>query len=215
MTETIKDSILEYWLRYIENASPLIKNWLTKENLYLKKNIKKDSVVLDVGCGFGRSTETVAKSVKKVVGIDNNKEFIKKIKNKLLKFENVEIFFEDAKKMHFSDNTFNYTICMGNTFGDFGKDKLNILKEMKRVTQKGGRVIISVYSENALNTRIKEYKKIGIKINKIQNGTVYTNDGLTLEQFSKEKIKRIFKAVGLHVKIIRLTPLSYLCEAIV
>lgn len=208
-------SILEYWQEYIKNANPLIQDWLEKENLYLGKNIKKGSVVLDVGCGFGRNIETITNIAKKIVGIDSDKDLFVKIREKLSKFENVEVFLADTKKMHFTDNMFDYTICMGNTFGDFGKDKVKILKEMKRVTKKDGKIIISVYSENALNTRIEEYKRIGIKLKEIQNGTVYSEDGLILEQFNKEKLKKLFDSVRLNVRIIELNPISYLCEAII
>jgi ubiquinone/menaquinone biosynthesis C-methylase UbiE len=90
--------------------------------------------------------------------------------------------------MHFNDNTFDYVICLGNTFGNFGKDKYKILKEMKRVAKKNGKIIISVYSEKALPERIEGYKKV-VKIKKItKEGTVYTKDGLISEQFSKRKI---------------------------
>lgn len=215
MNKMTTKSILEYWQDYIKNANPLIKDWLEKENLYLRKSIKKDAIVLDVGCGFGRSIKAIVNIAKKIIGIDNDKGLFEEIKENLSKFKNVEVFLEDARKMHFPDNMFDYTICMGNTFGDFGNDKLKVLKEMKRVTKKGGKIIISVYSENALEIRIKEYKRIGIKIKKIQDGIVYSENGLILEQFNKEKLKKIFDLIGLDVKIIKLNSISYLCEAII
>ncbi len=208
-------SILEYWQDYIKNANLLIKDWLEKENIYLRKKIKKDSIVLDVGCGFGRNVKTIINIAKKIIGIDNNKDLFEEIREKLSKFKNVEVFLEDARKMHFDNNIFDCSICMGNTFGDFGKDKLKILKEMKRVTKKEGKIIISVYSENALDIRIEDYKRIGIKIKKIQNGTIYSENGLILEQFNKEKLKKLFDSAGLNVKIIELNSISYLCETIV
>jgi len=214
MSKTNPKSILEYWQDYIKNADPLIRDWLKKENAYLKKNIKKDTVVLDVGCGFGRNIEAIAKIAKKIVGIDNNRPLCKEITKKLSRFKNVEFFCEGAKKMSFDDSTFDFVICMGNTFGDFAKDKLKILREMKRVAKKGGRIIIGVYSEKALKVRLKEYKRIGINVKKIRNGTVYTDNHLILEQFNKEKIKKIFNLAKLRVKIIELNSISYLCEAV-
>ena len=130
-------------------------------------------------------------------------------------FKNVEVFLEDARKMHFKDNGFDYVICMGNTFGNFGKLETPILKEMKRVVKPRGKIILSVSSEKALGSRLKQYKKVGIKIQKIEpDGTVYTKDKLVLKQFSKEKLKNIFERAGLTVKIVRLNPISYICEAV-
>lgn len=212
MNKTSKKSLLGYWEEYIKNADPLIKDWLKKENLYLRKNIKRGSIVLDVGCGFGRNIKSISAIAKKIIGVDNDKDLFEAIRKKLSKFKNVEVFLENAKRMHFPTAMFDYTICMGNTFGNFGADKLKILKEMKRVTKKGGKIIISVYSERALCIRVKEYKRIGIKIKKIKDGTIYSEEGLILEQFTKEKLKKIFNSCRLKkIKITELNPISYLC----
>ncbi len=205
-------SILEYWQKYLKTASPLIKDWLKKENLYLQKNIKKDSVVLDVGCGLGRNMTAIKDIAEKVFGIDNNEEFINKAQEKILGFSNLKISFGDAREMSFQENTFDYTICMGNTFGDFKKDKLEILNEMKRVTKKDGKIIISVYSEKALKARLEGYKQIGIEINKIKDGTVYTKGGLVLEQFSKKDLINLCKEVNQNnITIKSLNKISYMC----
>jgi ubiquinone/menaquinone biosynthesis C-methylase UbiE len=103
---------------------------------------------------------------------------------------------------------------LGNTFGNFGKNKYKILREMKRVAKNNGKIILSVYSEKALPERIKGYKKVGVKIKKItKEGTVYTKEGFILEQFSKRKIKEIFKKAGLNAKITELNQISYICKA--
>ena len=102
---------------------------------------------------------------------------------------------------------------MGNTFGDFGKDKFKILKEMKRVTKKGGKIIISVYSEKALPVRLKEYKRVGVEIKTIKDGLIITIEGIVTEQFSKRELKIIFNKVGLKPLITKLSSISYLCEA--
>jgi len=212
-----KTKIHNWWKIYIKKSLPIIKDWLKKENLYLQKNIERNRSVLDVGCGSGRHLKLLANITKEISGIDWDKEAVKEAKKNLSKFRNIKIFLEDAQEMHFKNNTFDYIICMGNTFGDFGTDKLKILKEMKRVIKIGGKIIISVYSEKALKTRLKQYEKIGIKIQKIENdGTVYTvyTPDWFLEQFSKEKLKDIFKRAGLVVKITELNPISYICEAV-
>jgi len=172
-------------------------------------------VVLSVGCGWGKNLKAIAKIIKKGIGIDFDSEIIKEAKRNLKKFSNIELFVENAKETHFKDNTFDYVICLGNTFGNFGRDKYKILREMKRVTKKGGKIIVSIYSEKALPVRVEGYKKVGWVIIKksTKERTIYTKDGLTSEQFSKRKIKKIFQKVGLNVKIVELNPISYICEA--
>lgn len=209
-----KTSIHNWWKVYLKKTLPTTKDWLKKENIYLLKKIKTNALVLDIGCGFGRHLKLLANIVKEISGIDWDKEAVKEARKNLPKFKNVKIFLEDAQKMHFERNTFDYVICMGNTFGDFGKSKVKILKGMKRVVKKNGRIIISIYSEKALKTRLKQYTAIGIKIKKVKkDGTVFT-PGFHSEQFSKEKLKDIFKRAGLIVRITELNPISYICEAV-
>lgn len=211
--ETQENLIFNYWEKFVNSTSIPVRNWLEKENEFLENNITKNSAVLDVGIGYGRNVEAIAKNVSKLVGVDKSTFLLKKAKIITNKFSNVELFCEDANKMHFQNDAFDFVICIGNTFGDFAEHKIDILTEMKRVCKKDGKIMISVYSENAIDYRIKEYERIGIKISKIQNGEVSTSDGLKLEQFTKEKLEKIFSEVGLKVEIKELNEISYICIA--
>ncbi len=208
-----KELIFNYWKKFVITDSELIKDWFLKEDRFLKDNICKNSIVLDVGVGYGRSVVSVAGIVKSFIGIDNSKSLLTEMDVLIKQYSNLEVFCEDAKKMHFSDNYFDYILCLGNTFGDFSDNRLTILREMKRVLKKDGKLFVSVYSENAIDFRIKEYERIGINILKIDNGDVYTQDGLKLEQFNKNKLKKIFNDAGFVVKIKLLNKISYMCVA--
>lgn len=209
-----KYSFHRWWKQAIENSSPEYREWIKKEESWLRENIKKNSSILDVGCGFGKDIKLLVDIAKNISGIDYDREAIREARKNLSRFRNVKIFLENAENMHFENNTFDYVICMGNTFGNFGKKELKILKEMKRVTKKKGQIIIGVYSEKALPTRIGVYKKTKAKIKKIsKDGAVITTEGLISEQFSKEKLKNIFKKAGLNVEIINLHSLFYICKA--
>lgn len=209
--ETKENLIFDYWKKFTTSTSKTVIEWLKKENDFLNNHITINSSVLDVGIGYGRNIETIANRVDKLTGIDKSASILQEAKALANKYPNVELFCEDAKKMHFQDDTFDFVICMGNTFGAFAESKHNILKEMKRVCKTDGEIIISIYSENATDYRIQEYKRIGIKIKKIENGEVLTSDGLKLEQFTKEKLKKIFTKAELEAKITKLNEICYMC----
>src|SRR3989344_8222819 len=189
----------ENWL----NVAPLeVKEWLEKEIKYLKENIKPNSKVLDIGCGFGRHIEIIADFSKEVIGIDDNPNMIKKAKDRLSNFKNVKLFLQNAQKLDFEDDYFDYVICLTNTFGDFPELKEKALKEMKRVCKKDGKIIISVYNDKALEIRKKDYGKVGLHITEIKNNIIYTKEGLISEQFSKPQLKELFDKLKLKSKIL-------------
>ena len=199
----------EVWLK---QAHPKIKDWFQKEIEYLKENIKPNSKILDIGCGFGRHIEILADFSREVIGIDNNSDMIKKAKDRLSNFKNVKLIVQDAQKLDFEDDYFDYVICVTNTFGDFPEIKENVLREMKRVCKKDGKIIISVYSDKALEIRKKDYEKVGLHITKIKNNIIYTEEGLISEQFSKPQLKELFDKLNLKSKILELNAISFLCE---
>ncbi len=202
-----------YFERWLKSLSPSIKRFLKKEGDYLIEKIPPNSIILDVGCGFGRSMKTLAPRAKKVIGIDYNERMIREAKKKLRGFDNVELFFENAKNMHFRNNVFDSVICILNTFGDFGENKILILKEMKRVCRKDGKIIITVWSEKSLNDRIKTYEKAGWEIEEIEGNNIVIKDSHTSEAFTKEGLLKIFNGVGLKPKVIGIEKVAYLAEA--
>lgn len=208
-----KFNVKPYLNRWLAKTSRTLGKFFKREDEYLKKNIKANCNILDVGCGFGRNIKIIAKKSKKIVGIDYDREVLEVAKKELKKYSNIKLFLENAKKMHFKNDTFDYVICMGNTFGNMLSIKLQVLNEMKRVVKKGGKIIISVFSDNALRVHIKGLEVAGFKIIKIKNSIIYTKQGLIAERFTQAKIKKIFDSIKLKVKIKKLTPISYICEA--
>ena len=203
-----------FWKGVLDNPLPAVKDIHKKETLFLKKNIKRGSFVLDVGCGGGRNIKDIINIAKKVIGIDYYEEACEEAKKELSRFKNTEVLLAKAEKMPLRDNSFDYVICMGNTFGNFRNNKVKILKEIKRLVKKDGKIIIGVYSEKASVIRLKQYRKAGAYLKKInKDGTFLLRDGTISEQFSPIKLKRIFKKAGLIPKLTTLGKFAYICEA--
>lgn len=116
----------------------------TKELIELCR-INKDSYILDVGCGIGKTPCYISKEVGcRVVGVDLYEGMVKRSKERAKRKhveDKVEFKVGDALKLPFKDNTFDAVIC--ESVIAFLKDKQGGINEFVRVTKPGGYVGIN------------------------------------------------------------------------
>lgn len=107
-------------------------------------NLKKDSKILDLMCGYGRHSLELGKKGYSVTAIDNSKGYISELKEKAEQ-EYLQIKAIQANILDFtSENVFDAAILMGNSFTYFDKkDCINFLKHINSYVRKGGRFIIN------------------------------------------------------------------------
>jgi SAM-dependent methyltransferase len=202
-----------YYDDWVKLASPKIKQFLEKENLFVKNILTQECSVLDVGCGYGRTIDFIHNIPSRIVGIDNSRRMVLNARRNLKGHKNVKISLMNVSNLRFKQK-FDFIFCLANTFGNLASEKLKALKEMKKVLNKNGRILIHVYNHKSLKVRLKDYKKARMPILRIdKDGTVHSAEGLKLEQFTKKKLNDLFSKGRLKVKIIPLTPISYMCIA--
>lgn len=107
-------------------------------------NLKKDSQILDLMCGYGRHSLELGKRGYSITSVDNSKGYISELKEKAGQ-ENLQIRAIHANILEFtSENVFDAAILMGNSFTYFDKKNcLNFLKNISTCVRKGGRFIIN------------------------------------------------------------------------
>jgi len=196
---------IDYWENLLINLPKSYKKWFEKEKKYLQKIITKDASVLEVGCGNGRSIFDILPKTKNVTGIDHDKKAVVDAKNNFSRYPSIKILKADAAQLPFDNEEFDFVICMV-TFANFADKKFKALEEMRRVLKDSGKIIISVFSENALEERMRVYKTSGIKIKEVKNGTVIFDESLgdnISEQFTKEQLENIFSKVNLKIEDIK------------
>ena len=134
--EEFNDFLKKLELQAIETAEERIP-------LYLKVGIKDADLILDVGCGSGMVTRDIAGLTKgEVIGIDGSPEMIEVARIVLEEHDNVELLVGDAHAIPFCDNTFDITTC--NLLLMWSSDPQKVVKEMTRVTKRGGIVLASL-----------------------------------------------------------------------
>lgn len=129
---------------------------------YLQKNFS----ILDVGCGFGKTVFDLEKQgYKKIIGIDLNPSgisYAKKASRNMCK--DLRFKTSDAKKLKFSDKTFDFVITQAfwttipNT-----NDRIKIAREINRVLKVGGIIYITDFCRTWNQTHYKKAYMEGVK----------------------------------------------------
>jgi ubiquinone/menaquinone biosynthesis C-methylase UbiE len=110
-----------------------------------KVTISSDCVVLDVGCGGGKTVSRLAQMAPqgKVFGIDYSADmvkFSKKINEKLIAQNRVEIIEGSVEKMSFKDDFFDLVTAFETYY--FWNNFSGALNEIKRVLKPGGKLLL-------------------------------------------------------------------------
>jgi ubiquinone/menaquinone biosynthesis C-methylase UbiE len=204
---------IDFWENLLANLPESYKKWFEEEKKYLQKTITPGAKVLEVGCGDGRNIFDILPVTKNVIGIDHDTKAVKDAKNNFSNYPTIKIRKADATDLPFKDEEFDFVMCM-TTFANFGDKKFIVLKEMKRVLKKTGKIIISVFSEDAFEERMKIYKASGVKIKEIKDGNVVFDESVgdnVSEQFTKKQLEDIFSRANLHIEDITRLNIAYLC----
>ena len=139
--------------------------------------VKKDSKILDAGCGTGLVAQVLSDlNFKNIVGLDYSIDMLKIAKNKKI----YKRLIQDSlnKKTSLRSNQFDIVLCTGVlTSGHVGAKAIN---ELIRVTKNKGYLILSI-AESI-------YEKLGFKYEIEKNK----------EQISKIKISKPFIALPNH-----------------
>ena len=149
-----------------------------------KATIGSDFVILDVGCGGGKTLSRLAELAPngKVFGIDHSAdmvEYSKKINEKLIAQKRVEIVAGSVEKMSFKDGFFDLVTAFETYY--FWRSFLDAVKEIKRVLKPSGKLLL-----------VNEM---------VQDGTYEVAHAKLIEQthvrlIPLEEIKKTMQAVG-------------------
>jgi len=147
-------------------------------------NIKPDYVILDVGCGGGKTVSRLAQRafLGKVFGIDHSADMVtysKKVNKKWIAENRVEIIEGSVEKMGFSDNFFDLVTAIETYY--FWPSFTDALQEIKRVLKPEGRLLM-----------VNEIVKDGVY--EIKHAKMIEKAQVRL--FPLEEIRNILRSVG-------------------
>ena len=129
-------------------------------------SINKDDIILDVGCGGGKTVNTMAKMATegKVYGIDYSEDCVavsSKINRKLIYASRVEILYGYVESLPFPNDFFNLITAVETYY--FWPDLIDNLKEIRRVLKLGGSMILinECYRHDKFEKRNAKWAELG------------------------------------------------------
>ena len=176
----------EYWNKVSET-----KQFSTPFQIdEFSKYVKKDDVILDVGCGYGRTlNELYTKGYKNLIGIDFSKGMIERAKK-----INSDIDFRvmNNSKIDLPDNSVDSVILLAVlTCIVEDKEQEYLVSEIYRVLKKGGAIYINDFLLNNDERNLNRYNEFKNKYNKY--GVFELPEGEVCRHHDKEWIKELLK----------------------
>lgn len=170
MTDVLGSDARLYWEgraeEYDRNRGIVrIQTSLTRRGLELLE--PKAGLFLDLGCGTGISTKIVSESGFHVVGLDISFHMARIARGKGL-----SVVLGDFMRLPFADSSFSSIISVstlqwitGRNAGEMRSKYSAVSREIHRVLEKGGRVLIQFFpaTEGEMEMAQKEFKKAGFK----------------------------------------------------
>jgi ubiquinone/menaquinone biosynthesis C-methylase UbiE len=171
----------------------------------LKKYVKKSERVLDLGCGNGRLLELFRNENIKYIGVDSSENLIKEAQKKYSeRFKVVDIL-----NLPFDDNYFDSVWSIAVLHHIPSKElRLKVLKEIKRVLKRNGKVIITcwnLYQLRYLRILLKSTirKILGLSRLDFKDAFLsWQNTGVQryYHAFTKRELKKLFQKAGFKVE---------------
>ncbi|MGJ0494442.1 class I SAM-dependent methyltransferase [Aliarcobacter cryaerophilus] len=161
----------------IRSKKPLVWPEIQMIRLANKVSIDQKSVILDLGCGEGRNMRYFLENNFNIIGVDQNEEALKILKN-LYSVEDNKLICssgEEALKS-FSNDYFDLIVCWG--LVQYIEEPNLILQEISRVLKKDSHLIISFTAETDRRERADVVKNL----------------------YNENKIKELVKKCNLKIK---------------
>ncbi|MDM8549825.1 class I SAM-dependent methyltransferase [Desulfobacterales bacterium HSG2] len=146
-----------------------IKEYMKAEERFIIERIAGSESVLDIGCGAGRYLQLLAPHVQKIVGIDYAEQMVAMAESVVADLPNVSVINCSAEEITTHVNgTFEVALLAWNTIGNI-QQKSHSLVFQNLAQMVGKHIFISSYrlGKEVLEERLKYYKNVGMKIEKI------------------------------------------------
>jgi 2-polyprenyl-6-hydroxyphenyl methylase/3-demethylubiquinone-9 3-methyltransferase len=207
--------------RVYDIASPRVQQYLESEIEFVIDRIKPDDRVLELGCGYGRVIRDLCDPAGMVFGIDSSVSSVVMAEEYLAGLPNVRLSAMDAGSLGFADDQFDIVVCIQNGISAFKVDLRDLVAESIRVTRKGGKVLLSSYSDKFWDDRLEWFEMqaarglLGeIDYDATGDGVIVCKDGFRATTFDPDDFARLASLLDIEYRIEEVDESSLFCELI-
>lgn len=204
--------------RCYEVAPPRVRQALDAEVEFVRTLVERDSVILELGCGYGRVLRPLAAGTRLAIGIDTSRASLCMAKEYLKDRGNCRVAAMTASGLAFADQQFDVVVCIQNGLSAFGLDPASVMKEACRVARCGGYAVFSSYSDRFWSERLEwfqiqaEHGLIG-KIDKdaTADGVIVCRDGFRATTVRAEEFRSLAMRLGVPSDIVEVDESTLFC----
>jgi 2-polyprenyl-6-hydroxyphenyl methylase/3-demethylubiquinone-9 3-methyltransferase len=164
-----------------------VRDYLRAEAGFVEGQLRRDDIVLDLGCGYGRTLAVLAEKAALVVGIDTSAASLALASELLEQRRNILLARMDASSLAFVEGSFDIVACIQNGISAFAVDQRLLVCEALRVLRPGGTALFSSYTDSFWPHRLDWFARqaasglIGeIDEERTGEGVIVCRDGLIL-----------------------------------
>lgn len=205
--------------RCYEIAPRRVKQYLEAEIDYVLSRINERSVVLELGCGYGRILARLAERARFSVGIDTSSASLSLCRETMRSFCNCALANMNAVQTGLRRYSFDVIVCIQNGISAFHVDQRELIRESIRIAKPGGTILFSSYADEFWHERLKWFyvqSEAGLlgKIDpqETKDGIIVTKDGFTARTVHRCDFEASVSGFDVDVSFAEVDGSSIFCE---
>lgn len=186
---------------------PRIRQYLQAEIDYVKRDLRGNERILEIGAGYGRIMKELSSSAASVTGVDISENSVQLGKEYLSSCGNCTLLSMDAHHLTFNGE-FDVALCLQNGLSAVKGNPSGLIEGCMAALKAGGVAYFSTYSEKIWETRLdwfREQAKKGLlgdlDEEKTKNGVIICKDGFRADTFSQQEFITFGEASGCRYRV--------------
>jgi MPBQ/MSBQ methyltransferase len=145
--------------------------------------IPAGSLVLEIGCGSGKTAGALLYRSCDVTAIDFSEKAVEMTRRIMMRYDTGDAGVADARDLPFHDNAFGYVVARHVIGHMLNEGRRGVAQEAARVLQPGGHLVVQVFSVNDMRNGSGR---------QVEDGTFLRSGGIITHYFTIPELEALF-----------------------